>query len=280
MTPLEDQLIAIYVFVDDFLQNHPRSAHWRRSPNHSPRCSDAEVLTVALMQGVFRVATLKQTYRLVEQSFPGAFPHLPRYAPWLARLHALSPLVGRLIPAAIDPLPSHLYLMDSKPIPLCKPIRHGRVRLLREEGSAFGMTSVGWFFGFKLHALVHESGLVLSAVLTGGDWNDRAAALALAAATDGGIVLADLGYRSQALKEALAEELCCLLLTPADATGTRRKLLSSIRQRVETTFSELWHQFVDRVCPRSFEGLWCALKLKLLFFNLCHVGLLPAPANS
>ena len=154
------------------------------------------------------------------------------------------------------------------------------MRLLREEGSAFGRTSIGWFFGFKLHALVHESGLVLSAVLTGGDWNDRAAALALATATDGGIVLADLGYRSRPLTEAFADELECLLLTPADASGAHRKLLSSVRQRVETTFAELWHQFIDRVSPRSFEGLWCAIKLKLAYFNLCHVGLLPTPANS
>ena len=276
MAPLEEQLIAIYVFVDDFLQSHPQQAHWRRSPNHTPRFSDAEVLSVALMQGCFGVATLKQTYRLVQRTFASAFPCLPSYAQWLARLHALSPVVGRLIQAALPPLPSRLYLMDSKPIPLCKPIRHGRVRLLREEGSAFGMNSTGWFFGFKLHALLHEHGAVLCALLTGGDWNDRACGLALGWATDGGIVLADRGYRSQPLKQALAEEAELLLLTPADAQGVDRRLLRSVRQRIETSFSELWNRFIDRVFSRSFEGLWCAIKLKLLHYNLCHAGLIPA----
>ena len=31
-----------------------------------------------------------------------------------------------------------------KPIPLCKPIRHGRVRLLRDEGAYFGKSTTGW----------------------------------------------------------------------------------------------------------------------------------------
>lgn len=276
MAPLEEQLIAIYVFVDDFLQTHPHLAHWRRSPHGRPRFSDAEVLTIGLMQSVFGVATLKQSYRLVRRTFGSAFPHLPSYAQWLARLHALSPVTGRLIQAALPALGSRLYLMDSKPIPLCTEIRQGRVRLLREAGSAFGKTSKGWFFGFKLHVLVHDSGAVLCAVLTGGDWNDRACGLALGWATDGGIVLADRGYRSAPLKQDLAEEAELLLLTPADAAGAQRRLLSSVRQRIETSFSELWNHFIDRVFSRSFEGLWSAIKLKLLYYNLRHAGLIPA----
>jgi hypothetical protein len=62
---IEHQMTEIYCFVDDFLTTPPAVAHWRRSPHAQPRFSDAEVLTLALLQGVFEVATLKQTYRLV-----------------------------------------------------------------------------------------------------------------------------------------------------------------------------------------------------------------------
>jgi hypothetical protein len=51
--------------------------------------------------------------------------------------------------------------IDSKPIPLCHQLRHGCVRLLREDGAHFGKTQKGWFFGFKLHALRHVSGRVV-----------------------------------------------------------------------------------------------------------------------
>ncbi len=276
MASITDQMTALYVFTDDFLKAHPAQAHWRRSPNGAPVFADAEVLTIALMQGCLGVATLKHAYRVIAENYRDAFPHLPSYAQWLARLHALAPLVGMLIQAAVLPLPDTLYLLDSKPIPVCKPLRHGRVRLLRDEGAYFGKATAGWFFGFKLHLLTHHTGAILCAVLTPANWNDHDVALALGLAVDGGIALADLGYRGAELSEALASEAELLLITPADAdTRAHRALLSSRRERIETSFSQLWNRFVDRVFSRSFAGLWNTIKLKMLHYNLCHAGLIP-----
>ena len=275
MSSLLDQLTALYVFVDDFLKAHPAQAHWRRSPNGTPAFSDAEVLTIGLLPGALGGATLKGAYRIVAGTYRDAFPRLPSYAQWLARLHALASVVGMLVQAAVRPLPDALYLMDSKPIPVCKPLRHGRARLLRDEGAYFGKTTAGWFFGFKLHLLTHHDGAILCAVLTPGNWPDPDAALALGLAVDGGIALADLGYRGADLAAALAEDAELLLITPADA-GPQRALISSLRERIETTFSQLWNRFVDRVLSRSFAGLWNTIKLKMLHYNLCHAGLLPS----
>jgi len=74
---IEHQMTELYGFVDDFLKAHPKLAHWRHSPHAQPPFSDAEVLTIALLQGVFAVATLKQTYRLVAQNWRSAFPLCP-----------------------------------------------------------------------------------------------------------------------------------------------------------------------------------------------------------
>ncbi len=117
--------------------------------------------------------------------------------------------------------------------------------------------------------------------MTPANWDEQDTALALALCVDGGVVLADLGYRSQddALAHLLAEEADLLLIHPADAgekKSARRALVSSLRERIETTFSGLWNRFVDRVYSRSWQGLWSSLKLKMLHFNLCHAGLLPA----
>lgn len=62
---IDDQLTEIYCFVDDFLKAHPDCANWRASNHSQPKFSDAEVLTIALMQGYFGYATLKRTYELV-----------------------------------------------------------------------------------------------------------------------------------------------------------------------------------------------------------------------
>jgi hypothetical protein len=70
------------------------------------------------------------------------------------------------------------------------------------------------------------------------------------------------------------------LLTPADAnTGQAKALISSLRERIETTFSQLWRLFVDRVYSRSWNGLWTTIKLKMLHFNLASAGLISARFN-
>ena len=82
----------------------------------------------------------------------------------------------------------------------------------------------------------------------------------------------------------MAEEADILLIHPADAgqkieddqVNPRRALISSVRERVETSFSGLWDRFIDRNLSRSWQGLWSTLKLKMLHFNLCQAGYLPA----
>lgn len=275
MSSIIDSITQIYVFVSDFLETHLGLAQWRRSHNSRPAFTDAEVITIGLMQSVLGVATRKQTYRLIANNWAGAFPHLCSYAQWLSRLHALSAIVGHLIAEAIrhHDLLGCLYLLDSKPIPVCKPIRHGRVRSLREDGAYFGKSSTGWFFGFKLHTLVHHSGAILYAMFTPANCADKdpdvlQTLLPLAA---GGAVLVDLGYKDKQLLEHIEQEYDVMVINPAQA-GERRVLISSLRERIETTYSGLWNRFADRVFSRSWQGLWSALLLKMLHYNLCQAG--------
>jgi hypothetical protein len=274
---IDDAMLTIYCFVDEFLKTHPALARWRRSPHAQPPFSEAEVLTVALLQSVFEVATLKQTYRLVAWNWRVAFPHLPSYQQGLARLPHLMPHVGRLLATtcSLGAPAVRLYLIDSKPIPLCQPIRHGRVRLLRDEGAYFGKTSKGWFFGFKLHLLRHIDGRVLNISLTPGNWDDREPALRLVQGIDGGVTVGDLGYRGPECAARLAEDAEMLLIT-RDQAPAHKFLLSQVRQQIETTFSQLWRKFIDRVCSRSWHGLWNTVQLKVLSYNLIHAGLLSA----
>ncbi len=275
---IEHQMTQIYCLVDDFLKARPRLLRWRRSPHAYPHFTDAEVLTIALLQGVFGVASLKQTYRLVAYNWQAAFPRLPSYAQWLNRLHRLSAQSTELLlsTCAHDAREARLYLIDSKPISVCHPLRHGRVRLLREDGARFGKTTKGWFFGFKLHALRHLGGRVMNLVLTPLNEDDRPPALVLADGIEGGIVIGDLGYRGQPCAQAMVEE-CETLLITRDAAPHHKFLLSQVRQGIETMFSQWWHRFIDRVFSRSWDGLWHTLKLKVLHYNLVHAGLL---ANS
>lgn len=275
MFSIEDQLTRLYVFVDSFCQSRPDLAVWRQSPRQHPVFSDAEVLTIALMQSWLEVASLKQTYRLVMANCRRAFPQVCSYPQWIARVHALSQLLEALLRALTNFAPEApaFYLIDAKPIPVCQSIRHRRVRLLREEGAWFGKTRKGWFFGFKLHVLRHIDGRIVNLVLTPGNWDDREPALALMLGVNGGVTLGDLGYQGRARGQELAEEAEMLLLTRADAPA-QQLLLTQVREAIETTFSQLCRKFLDRVLARSWRGLWHSILLKVIHYNLCQMGLL------
>src|SRR3954471_9664116 len=275
MFSIEDQLVQLYVFVDDFCQTRPDLADWRHSPHQHPAFSDAEVLTIALLQSELEVASLKQTYRLIAANYRTAFPCLCSYPQWIARVHALTALLAALLRATTNLAPgtAAFYLIDAQPIPVCHRLRHGRVRLLREDGAYWGKTSKGWFFGFKLHVLRHMDGRIVNLILTPGNWDDRAPVLALLEGAEGGVTLGDLGYRGKQRAEEGAEEAGLLVLTRADAPE-QKCLLAQVRQAIETSFSHLWYKFLDRVFSRSWRGLWNTIQLKIIHYNLCQAGVL------
>lgn len=279
MLSIKEHLTVLYVTIADFFDTHPSMAQWRESNNSEPEVTSAEVLTIATMQSYFRTPTLKRTFLLVLANDAQAFPKCCSYKQWMARLNRLSAPMGAMITelAQAQDVAEQFYLVDAQPIPMCHPMRHWRVLLLRDEGAYFGKTSKGWFFGFKLHLLVTSRGLIVCAILTPGNWDDRdvAAALVQAMAT-GSYCLGDRGYRRPELQEELLLQDGILLFTRADAGPSAQALLCSVRERVETVFSQLWERFATRVYARSWLGLWNTLLLKMLDHSLCHVGIIPA----
>lgn len=279
MLSIKTQLVLLYSTIDDLLKRQVHGGEWRRS-NHKPRFTDAEVLTVALMQSYFRTDTLRRTYLLVKANDPGAFRAMPSYKQWLNRLHRLAGQTGRMIfavPLKVEDFEQEVYLTDSYPVRMCESVRHGRVNLLRDQGASFGKSSTGWFFGFKLHLVTTLTGKIIGAAMTNGNVDDREGARLLAGyLEEGSLCLGDLGYRGDDFQLELFEAEGVLLLTRNDMTSAElKKLHSQIRSRIETTFSQLWRRFTDRVYSRSWMGLWNTLLLKMFECKLCQTNILP-----
>ena len=279
---IEHALTQIFCFVDDLLKQHPGFLQWRNSNNDAPNFSDAEVLTIAVMQPVLEVATLKQAFRLVADNAAGCFPRLPSYKQWLARLHRLQPHLAALLARTCGFFAHNggdepaVFLIDSFPVPVCLPVRHGTVRLLRDESAAWGKSSKGWFFGFKLHALTHAaSGKVVNLIFTPANVEDRAAAHYLTEnLPPESIVVGDLGYRGEQFQREVGAENHVLVLTRDCAPKQQKHLLGAVRQAIERTFSEWWRKFTSRVFSRSWLGLWNTVQIKVLYYNLVHSDVL------
>jgi len=86
-----------------------------------------------------------------------------------------------------------------------------------------GKTSLGWFFGFKLHLCVNDKGELLALALTPGNTDDRQPVPRLAQRLFGKL-FADKGYLSQALTRELVETLGVRLVTPIKRNMKNRLL--------------------------------------------------------
>ena len=94
-----------------------------------------------------------------------------------------------------------ISFIDSTPLAVCHPARIHQHRVFRADARR-GKTSVGWFYGFKLHLVVNDRGELLAFCLTPGNTDDRQPVSRLARRLFGKL-LGDKGYISAALAEQL-----------------------------------------------------------------------------
>ena len=94
-----------------------------------------------------------------------------------------------------------INFVDSTSIAVCHNRRIKRNKVFKHL-AATGKTSMGWFFGFKLHLIINEQGELLAVYLTPGNVDDRKPLSDLTKNLFGKL-FGDKGYLSQTLFETL-----------------------------------------------------------------------------
>jgi len=97
-----------------------------------------------------------------------------------------------------------ISFLDSTPIKVCHNRRIERNKVFAGI-AARGKTTMGWFYGFKLHLVINEQGELLALHLSAGNMDDRQPVPLLAKRLFGKL-FGDKGYISQALFETLLEQ--------------------------------------------------------------------------
>ena len=109
-----------------------------------------------------------------------------------------------------------ISFVDSTPLVVCHNRRISRHKVFVGI-AARGKTSMGWFYGFKLHLVINEFGEILGFHLTPGNVDDRKPVPALSK-TLFGKLFADKGYISKDLFIQLLEQGLTLI------TGVRKNM--------------------------------------------------------
>ena len=74
---LDTLATALYVTSDDFLADNPQHRPWRPRVGLAPRLSDAELVTLVVLQALLGFTSEARFLRYAKASLRGMFPYLP-----------------------------------------------------------------------------------------------------------------------------------------------------------------------------------------------------------
>ena len=162
--------------------------------------------------------------------------------------------------------------MDSTRLRVCDNRRISSHRVFLSEAGC-SKTSMGWFYGFKLHLVINEQGEILDVELTPGNTDDRRPLPKFAEGLHGNLY-ADRGYISKDLREQLRAQGINLVykvrknMKPLDLSVSDEVLLRK-RMLIESVIRELKTQTqLEHSRHRSFENFQVNVFSALIAYQL------------
>jgi len=202
-------LLELFCSVDDFMISFApqlqaiQLAAGKQRERGGQLCP-SEVMTILIHFHQSHYRTFKAYYtEHVQVHLTSDFPHLVSYQRFVA-----------LMPSVLVPLLAYLQsrygactgisFIDSTSLEVCDPKRISQHRVFATDAQR-GKTSMGWFYGFKLHLAVNDRGELLACCLTPGNVDDRTPVPHLVKRLRGKL-FGDRGYISAPLTLLLFEQ--------------------------------------------------------------------------
>jgi hypothetical protein len=95
---LDTLATALYVRTDDLLKACPERVPWRPKIGIAPKITDAELITLAVMQALLGHTSEARWLRYTRAHLRHLFRYLPQQPGYNKRLRRLGPTIGWLVP--------------------------------------------------------------------------------------------------------------------------------------------------------------------------------------
>ena len=176
-TDLDTLATALYVKTDDLLKESPHLAPWRPRVGIAPKLTDAELVTLAVLQALLGYTSESRWLRFARAHLGRLFPYLPGQPGYNKRLRAAAGLVTaviRVLAADTSLWTDDVWVVDST------PVECGRSRETVRRSDLAGWAQYGYcashtrfFWGLRLHLLCTLGGLPIGFALTGAKTDER-----------------------------------------------------------------------------------------------------------
>lgn len=171
-----DKITEIFCLVDEFCQEFDRTTRpflLGNPPKRPPKMSTAEIITISMMFHLSGFRCFKHFYiHYVQKHLQREFPNTVSYNRFTELMQ------GSLLPMTMFAKTcclgscTGISFVDSTPIRVCKNKRIKRNKVFKDLAKT-GKSTMGWFYGFKLHIIINDRGEILSFAVTQANVDDR-----------------------------------------------------------------------------------------------------------
>jgi hypothetical protein len=246
---LDTLATALYVRTDDLLMLAPERAPARPAVGLAPRISDAEMVTLAVLQALLGFTSEARWLRHARSHLRHLFPYLPQQPGYNKRLRRLTGTLTWLISMLARDTSiwtDDVWVIDST------PVECARSRAAVERSALAGWADYGycashsrWFWGVRLHLLSTLHGLPIGFAVAGAKADDRQVLLdllhidpTLTSGRPRQTLIADKNYWGREFETALADG-GIVLLRPTrkrDPAPRDERIFKPLRQTIESIF--------------------------------------------
>lgn len=271
-------LLELFIDVDDFWKIF--FPYWRRQlladgcikRMREPQLTMSEMMTIIIHFHQSHYRNFKAYYiEHVQVHLRSEFPNRVSYSRFVELMpRALIPLLAYL--RGHKGVCTGISFVDSTPLKVCHNRRIKRHKVFAGLAER-GKTSMGWFFGFKLHLIVNDQGEILAFQLTPGNVDDRKPVPKMSEKLFGKL-FADRGYISKDLFQQLYDDGLMLITTIRKNMKNRLMLLEDklmLRKRsiIETINDQLKNiSQIAHTRHRSFANFIVNLLAGLIAYAL------------
>lgn len=177
--------IALFVCIDDFCKLYEKIVSKRLLPPPSGTrkregyLSLSEMLFIEILFHFSPYKDFKHYYIYgIRQEHRDKFGKLPHYQRFVALKKQLFVPMSILLHCLFGEK-TGIYFADSTTLTVCRNRRINRHKTFAGLASR-SKTTMGWFFGFKLHMVINHKGQIMAVQITSGNRDDRKALLEIA----------------------------------------------------------------------------------------------------
>ncbi len=205
-----DLATEIFVSIDDFYTHFNQQvkefqlASPKKRRNRSFLMSGSEVMTILVLFHLSQHRSLKHFYLYyVKKHMQAEFPQTVSYNRFVELMSSVLLPLTIYLKTCRSGKCSGISFVDSTPLRVCHNKRIGSNKVFADIAQR-GKTSMGWFFGFKLHIIVNDMGEVINFAFTEANTDDRQPLISGKLLKEiWGKLFGDKGYISQTLFETL-----------------------------------------------------------------------------